>query len=255
MEGATTIVSELACQTQVWSDGASHIVYDAARLSLPPADWFLPETWSRRSVLAAGRGKTWAIDGPFGAAVLRHYRRGGALARVLKDQYLWTGLERSRPLREFRLLASALEAGLPVPRPLAAQVVWSGGFYSGDLIMSRIADASALSMRLAQLGSWAELDWTALGHVLGRAHALGYQHADLNAHNILIDAAGRYWLIDWDRGVRRRPGEWQGRVLQRLQRSLRKLYPERADRPDARQAWQSLLDAHARSASDASPRA
>jgi hypothetical protein len=28
---------------------------------------------------------------PFGAAVLRRYRRGGAVARVLKDSYVWTG--------------------------------------------------------------------------------------------------------------------------------------------------------------------
>ncbi|MCP5476927.1 MAG: 3-deoxy-D-manno-octulosonic acid kinase [Rhodanobacteraceae bacterium] len=241
-------MSESACQTQVWTDGVCHIVYDAARLSLPSSHWFLPETWPQRSLLAAGRGQTWAIDGPFGAAVLRHYRRGGALARLLRDQYLWTGLESTRPLREFRLLAAALDAGLPVPRPLAARIGRAGGFYSGDLIMSRIANASALSTRLAQPGSWSELDWGALGEVLGRAHALGYQHADLNAHNILIDAAGRYWLIDWDRGVHRRPGDWQARVLQRLQRSLRKLYGERVDQADARQAWQRLLDAHARSA-------
>ncbi len=242
-------MSELPCQTQVWTDGDLHIVYDAACLSLPTSDWFLADSWPQRSLLAAGRGKTWAIEGPFGAAVLRHYRRGGALARLLRDQYLWTGLEASRPLREFRLLASALNDGLPVPRPLAARIVRAGGFYSGDLIMSRIADACALSTRLAEPGSWSELDWSALGEVLGRVHALGYQHADLNAHNILIDTAGRYWLIDWDRGVRRRPGEWQARVLQRLQRSLRKLYAERVDQADARQAWQRLLDAHARSAS------
>lgn len=242
------IVVEEAIRAQLVDHGDRKFVYDAARVSRPLASWFLPESWAERSVLAAGRGQTWAIEGDFGAAVLRHYRRGGAMARVLRDQYLWTGLEGSRPFREFRLLTAAIAAGLPVPRPLAAQVIRKGAFYSGDLIMSRIEAAQTLSGRLGASDDWGDLPWTALGTLLGRAHALGFQHADLNAHNILIDADNQLWLIDWDRGQQRVPGEWRQRVLQRLQRSLRKLFPQHAGQKDARLAWQDLLDAHDRSA-------
>lgn len=242
------IVVEEAIRAQWVDAGDRKLVYDAARVSMPPTSWFLPESWAERSVLAAGRGQTWAIDGDFGAAVLRHYRRGGAMARVLQDQYLWTGLERCRPVREFRLLTAAINAGLPVPRPLAAQVTRTGVFYTGDLIMSRIEAAQTLAGRLGAVDDWRHLPWAALGSLLGRAHALGFQHADLNAHNILIDAANQLWLIDWDRGQQRVPGEWRQRVLQRLHRSLRKLFPQRVEQEDARLAWQDLLDAHDRSA-------
>jgi 3-deoxy-D-manno-octulosonic acid kinase len=49
-------------------------------------------------------------------------------------------------------------------------------------------------------------------------------HADLNAHNILFDASGQGWMIDFDRSHLRIPATaWREANLQRLQRSLRKL--------------------------------
>nr|AIA86950.1 CAZy families GT30 protein [uncultured Idiomarina sp.] len=57
-------------------------------------------------------------------------------------------------------------------------------------------------------------------------HEAGVWHADLNAHNILLDTAGQPWLIDFDRA--RDYGEplaHQLRVanMQRLRRSLEKV--------------------------------
>lgn len=236
---------ERAIQAQMLTDGDRVVIYDAARLPPPAAAWFDPAHWPQRRVLDKGRGATYAIDAPFGAAVLRRYRRGGAVARVLKDSYVWTGTASARPLREFRLLAAAVAAGLPVPRPLAAEVRRRGAFYTGDLLMAQIAAAETLSARLAATADWTAIDWTRLGSTLGQVHASGFQHADLNAHNLLLDANGVVWVIDWDRGRQRAPAGWSMEVLARLQRSLRKLYGARADAADARAGWQQLLAAHA----------
>jgi predicted Ser/Thr protein kinase len=59
--------------------------------------------------------------------------------------------------------------------------------------------------------------------MLRRFHDAGLDHADLNAHNILLDSRGDFWLIDFDKARLRAAGGWREGNLQRLERSLRKL--------------------------------
>lgn len=246
-QSATSEVRVRAIQAQLWTEGDRVVIYDAARLSAPAASLFDPDAFSERALLDRGRGATFAVRIDTLDAVLRRYRRGGVVSRWIQDRYLWTGHARARPIREFRLLAEALAAGLQVPRPLAAEARRQGAYYTGSLLMERIADAQTLSSILAAMPDWQRIDWSALGQVLGRTHAHGFQHADLNAHNVMVDAAGAHWLIDWDRGQRRAlDRHWPAQVLQRLQRSLRKLYGERVSASDARQGWQQLLAGHER---------
>jgi len=239
------IVIEQPIQAQMVTDGDRIVIYDAARLPTPAPAWFTPEFWPEREVLDRGRGATFSLRASFGDAVLRRYRRGGAVARVLKDSYVWTGTAQTRPVREFRLLAAAIALDLPVPRPLAAEVRRRRAFYSGDLMMARIDAATTLSARLNGLADWGALDWPAIGATLGHIHARGFEHADLNAHNLLLDDQRKVWVIDWDRGRQRPLGDWTDQVLGRLQRSLRKLHGVRVEADDARAAWRGLLDAHA----------
>ena len=80
-----------------------------------------------------------------------------------------------------------------------------------------------LSTRLAA-GELPEQGWRDLGELLGRFHAAGVFHADLTAHNLQVDAAGRFSLLDFDRGrIMPAPGSWMQANLDRLQRSLRKI--------------------------------
>jgi len=66
------------------------------------------------------------------------------------------------------------------------------------------------------------------------------QHADLNAHNILL-ADDAVYVLDFDRGRVRARGAWEQAVLARLQRSLVKvtagLDPIRFGAPQ----WEKLL--------------
>lgn len=218
------------------------ILYDAALLSHAGQELFQPEHWRSQRALqdaVGGRGGAFIIAAPGGDWVLRHYHRGGFAARLSRDRYLWIGLERSRPWREWRLLAELYKEGLPVPQPVAAQV-WSGGLlYRGDLITRRIPDARSLAEELRGVDT-AQVPWAEIGRCIRRFHNAGVRHADLNAHNILIDKQGRVYLIDFDRGERLPPRtSWQTTNLRRLYRSLNKLRP---DAPDSTEDfWTKLM--------------
>lgn len=154
--------------------------------------------------------------------VLRHYRRGGLVGRLVHDRYLRVPLPTTRGLAEFALLQRLRGFGLPVPRPVAARCVPAGPLhYRADILVERLPQAEDLSA-LLQRSALPAADWQAVGAAVARLHAAGIFHADLNCHNLMRDAAGRIWIIDFDRCEVRAPGAWQAQNLERLQRSLRK---------------------------------
>ena len=218
----------IQAQIQPTPDGA--ILFDAttaAQAAVDPAEFdpalFDPARWpAREGAIAGGRGGALFIDAPFGRCVLRHYRRGGMVARVMGDRYLWTGAERTRGFAEFRLLAELRERKLPVPAPVAARYRRNGVHYRADIITRRIEGVQTLAERLAAQRLDADVA-ARVGAAIARFHAEGAYHADLNAHNILLDD-GAVWLIDFDRGELRTPArDWQLANLARLKRSLIKL--------------------------------
>ena len=213
----------------------------------PVAKIFEPAFWADRGELqeaAGGRGSAWFISSVACPWVLRHYRRGGLIARLSTDRYVWAGEARVRAFAEWRLLHHLFGRGLPVPAPVAARYQREGFFYRCDLITRRIAGAEPLSSLLAR-GALAGASWRSIGAAIARVHAAGADHADLNAHNILLDGDGVVSVIDFDRGRLRNGGSWMRRNLARLQRSLvkvtRALPPDRFDAA----AWQLLLAGYA----------
>jgi 3-deoxy-D-manno-octulosonic acid kinase len=204
-------------------DGA--MLYDASRVSNADASLFDARSWLEKSAAEhtpAGRGATIFIDHAGQSWVLRHYRRGGFVARLTGDRYVWTGEARTRSFREWWLLRDMHAAGLPVPAPVAARYRRRGFAYSADLITERIAGAQPLSVLLAD-GTLPTALWSAIGRCIRRFHDAGVCHADLNAHNVLIDAGQKVYLVDFDRGTRRPQGSWRKTNLARLRRSLEKI--------------------------------
>lgn len=204
-------------------DGA--MIWDASLGDAPTADWFEVDWWRaqrRARVAAGGRGGIAEVDLPDGAGVLRHYRRGGWMAPLLGDRYLWKGRDATRSFAEFRLLAHLRQLDLPVPAPRAARYVRRWPYYTADLITGLIAGAQTLAA-VVHAGSLDGALAQRVGGLVARFHAHGVDHADLNAHNILI-AADRLWLIDFDRGEIRASGTaWKLANLARLKRSLLKV--------------------------------
>ena len=205
------------------------ILYDGQVLDQVDEAWFDPSYWQAEGRVlgqAAGRGTTLIVEGITGAWVLRHFQRGGLAAKPFKDRYFWKRSSDSRPFREWHLLAELVRRGLPVPTPVAARVERSGMWYRGDLITAYIPDTQSLAERL-DLGHQDEGVWAAIGRQLRRFHDEGVDHADLNAHNILLDGDLNVFVVDLDRGEIRATGQWARKNLDRLERSLRKLATQR----------------------------
>lgn len=201
------------------------MVFDANLPAAPTREWFDRGWWLAQSKLQespGGRGGVAFLDTPVGPCVLRHYHRGGWMAPLLGDRYVWNGRARSRGFAEFALLAELARRGLPVPAPIAARYRRRGPYYTADLITRTIDGVQTLAQVIAE----SRLDATLAKHVGGlvaRFHAAGVDHADLNAHNILVAGDG-LWLIDFDRGEIRATGTaWKLANLARLKRSLLKV--------------------------------
>ena len=211
--------------------GRGEIVFDPTRLRQAERTLFEPAHYGANAQPIGGqggRGAAWFVRGEFGEGVLRHYRRGGWMARLSDDSYLWCGREQVRSLREFALLREMRGAGLPVPTPLAAAYSRSGRFYRADLLMQRLVGMESF-LELVGLRQ-ANAPWREVGATVARFHARGLHHADLNAHNLLVDGGNEIFVIDWDKGrIESAPGVWCDHVLDRLQRSLRKWLPDLPD--------------------------
>ena len=226
--------------------GQSVIVYDDALISHIDSSLFDPVRWSESvSVdgLGSGRGKVLFIEYEDRQWVLRHYCRGGLVRRLSTDKFLWTGLLGTRPFREWSLLEHMYRSALPVPQPVAARVERCGAVYAADLITVRIPDVTTLSDRLSGAPLNPEA-WRSVGELIARFHAAGICHADLNAHNIQIDSQNRLYLLDFDRGrIMDAPGGWMQRNLDRLHRSLTKLYAQ-GDIRFSDIDWTNLIDGY-----------
>lgn len=220
------------------------IVYDADLLSqaalAPSAELFQPSWWEEAGRVMArpqGRGDALVVAAPFGGAVLKQYLRGGWPARISRSRYVFTGFDRSRPIKEFRVLQELADLALPAPRPVAALCRRHGLSCSGALLTREIEHARPLA-EIAE--SVAPELWQAIGACVRRFHDHGLVHADLNARNILVTESAGVFLIDFDRARFKGTGKAFSGNLKRLKRSLLKFWPEDAGDME-RRAWTQLL--------------
>lgn len=170
----------------------------------------------------SGRGQAMLVHEGEHAYVLRHYRRGGLMARLSHDRFWRAAPHDSRAMREFSLLRLMRSWQLPVPEPVAASH-WprAGLFYEADILVGLIP-GSANVVQALQRRSLAPAEWQALGRAIRQLHDRQIFHSDLNAHNLLLDRAGQAWVVDFDKCGLRTGEDWKPQNLARLLRSLRK---------------------------------
>lgn len=210
---------------RVQRTGAAFVLFDGGLFDRVPDGWFVESFWREKNLVTAerpGRGSVLFVRHADETWVLRHYRRGGLMARLNEDYYLWAGLERTRAFREWRLLDELSRRGLPVPRPIAAHVIKKGLSYRADILTACIENTRSYASMISS-GDVGDGHWENIGRTLRRFHDEGVNHHDLNAHNILIDDRQRVFLVDFDRGGLRDRGAWTQSNINRLLRSLRKI--------------------------------
>ena len=190
------------------------------------------------SQIHSGRGTVHSFSYQDVPLLLKQYRRGGMIRFVSQDQYIWRGFERTRAVRELRLLAKLYSQGLPVPRPVGCRIQrhQSGqslslpALYRAYLLSEYLPDCHGLHQRIKSESDsdCDKIKWQDIGQCLARFRRAGVFHADLNLSNILTDKSGNNYLIDFDRGRlmshdSARYNRFASRMLQRLFRSMDKL--------------------------------
>ncbi len=213
-----------------------HPQFQAALSTDMTADWFDPAWWAQQGKITGaqtGRAQTWFVDDDSEKMVLRHYTRGGLAARLSRDRYLWTGLQRSRPWSEWQLTDELFRRGLPVPFPIAFRIQRAGFFYRADLLTRQIENCQTLHdlivimMRNEISESLFQQILQQIGKTIEQFHAQQLFHADLNVRNILVqhsedEVQRKIFLIDFDRCDFRKGDSWKAENLARLRRSVQK---------------------------------
>lgn len=184
---------------------------------------------SIKPVSVGGRNAAWFVEHELFSGVLRQYRRGGLVGKLIKQSYCWAGAEQTRAWAEFKVLDYLYKQDFPVPKPLAAMYVKHGFIYQGALITTVIPGAKTLIEAILQTP---EQEWSVLAikvaRVIAQMHLLKVNHADLNAFNILLDNQGNVYIIDFDKArIEAAQAQWCEGNINRLGRHLQKVLGER----------------------------
>ena len=228
-------------------NGAAVVWADGELVPGDPQTLFDPGAWRQQGTaerLGAGRGNIHKVSDARGSYLLRHYYRGGLMARISRDLFLAQPVAESRAMAEFTLLRHLHRQGLPVPRAAAARYRRVGPWYRADILVERIPDAVDTARLMHGQRSLTHDEWQTLGRTVRSLHDAQCFHSDLNCHNLMLDAQGRGWIVDFDKCAFRAGEGWKGSNLARLLRSLRKeLRLDPAFRWDE-QHWQWFLDGY-----------
>lgn len=175
-----------------------------------------------------GRETAWGVQlhGSALDVVVRHARRGGLLAAVRGDRYVWPG----RAPKELAIALKLQELGVRTPDVVAYALYPAGrGFCRCDVVTRRLPAGSEFPVAWQSASpELREALLVAVASLLCDLRAAGAKHADLNAKNLYVAREGERWhawVLDVDRVRFLRPSEsWVGAPnLARLDRSLRKL--------------------------------
>ena len=222
---------------------SSTIIFNDEIFAAPDLTIFDSQYWRSQQQLtgsATGRGTTYFFEHADNEYVLRHYRRGGLIGKLITDQYLFRGILRTRPWREFKLLGDMFNLGLPVPEPVAALVTRQGLTYRGDIIIKRIANSKDVFSRLCE-GPLSNEVWHAIGACIRQFHDHNVYHHDLNIHNVMLDESNKIWLIDFDKCAIHASNNWKQANVKRLLRSLHKEQNKQPIFHFNEQNWQTLM--------------
>jgi tRNA A-37 threonylcarbamoyl transferase component Bud32 len=185
---------------------------------------------NRGSERLSGRGDVFRLDaadtGEDRGIVVREYRHGGLLRKILKDRFFIP----HRALKELFVLTTGRFFGLNIPEPVGVSQSYGPLFlYKARIVTKEIPNGRNLPDFLEDkkiTSDKRELVLKKSGEAIKQIHDAGIYHRDLNMNNIFVVNDGEsIYVLDFDRakisdkvGLNRRK-----KNLSRLLRSARKL--------------------------------
>lgn len=222
------------------------LIFDPDLMKSPCEEYFSCAAMKEKDAVtgsAGGRGETCFYQAENSHWALRHYLRGGLVAKLLSDQYFGVRLKSTRAWKEWHLLNQMISLDLPVPRPVAASVIKKGLFYRADLVTEYIDNTQTLAEILGS-DSLDDQLWFSIGSCIRQFHDKGVYHSDLNAKNIMLDQQQKIYLIDFDQCDIRAGNDWKNKNLLRLKRSLDKFSARESSFNYNEVNWQALLSGY-----------
>jgi len=219
----------------------SYLIYDSDMIGLSEARQLFTHQDELSTTLTGGRGGAFELSFKNDTFVLRRYKRGGLIQKLHQSKYVWTGISLTRPWREWLLLYRLYNWNLPVPQPVAARAMRQGFTYQAEILTRKVQHTQSLAWSLSH-GKLTDRDWRRIGECIRRFHDAHVFHADLNAHNVLMDFDQAIWIIDFDRGKLNPPLPlWKVMNLKRLKSSLSKLQNQQPSLVFSPKDWEELL--------------
>lgn len=170
-----------------------------------------------------GRGSAWFFVKNSQSLILKHYKRGGAIAKLSYDKYIYFNAKNTRSFKEFVLNKYLHSLDLPVPKPVAAGFRRKGVFYKAYFVSEKIPNSKTLHQYVIDnnIDEQNEI-WLKIKHTVNMFHDIKLNHVDLNIRNILIDAQRKIYLIDFDKCDLNANKTIKALNFDRLQRSINK---------------------------------
>lgn len=195
---------------------------------------------------AEGRGTVYFFKLNGTDLVLRHYKRGGLVAKLNDDSFLYTGIEKSRCHKELSVLEVLRKASINVPEPIAGRIVKKGLIYTADIITKLIPKATELHEILQEKSVHAKT-WRDIGREIRKIHEAQICHHDINVKNILLmnsNASYKVHLLDFDKCEVRKGNHWKAGNIERLKRSLNKQVGRCANYYYQASDWEALTEGY-----------
>lgn len=175
--------------------------------------------------------------------VLRHYKRGGLIAKVSDDKFYFTDEDQSRAFQELNILEYLSTQNVNVPKVMGARICKHGLFYTADIVTAAIPNCNELHEKLQNNPVGNEI-WHAVGVQIGKMHKARVCHDDINVKNVLIDDQQRVFLLDFDKCSKKSGHQWQASNLQRFRRSIDKQIGLNSTYYFEEKNWQALLNGY-----------
>jgi 3-deoxy-D-manno-octulosonic acid kinase len=164
---------------------------------IPLVGLFQHSVGTANAVLGGRTAVTTARLEGIGAVVIKHYRRGGLLRHMNRRYYL--NLGKSRAQHEFELLETVAGFGIHVPQPVAF-ALRGRLIYQAWLITRKIQKPQSLAELSTQDEKAAGRAMESVVDQIALLIQHRILHVDLHPGNVIMDAAGKVYLLDFDRG-------------------------------------------------------